>query len=165
MINYLCRYFTEVIFLRRKDREINRKEALEIADKCEYAVLSVITPENEPYAVALSVVREGENIYFHSAMEGRKIDCFKANSKGCLFCVGDTERQKDKFTTKFESAVIFGELSEVANEDEKIHALEILCLRHTPENMGNFEKAVAASLKRTAVWKLSVDEITGKRKA
>ena len=30
--------------MRRKDREMSREFALSVADKCEYAVLSVITP-------------------------------------------------------------------------------------------------------------------------
>lgn len=150
--------------MRRKDREQSREFALEVADKCEYAVLSVVTPENLPYCVALSIVRHGDFIYFHCAYEGQKIECFKNNPNACLFCVGDTLRLQDKFTTKYESAMIKGKLSEVTDTDEKVFALKIMCERHTPDNMANFDKAVEASLHRTAVWKLSIDEITGKRK-
>ena len=150
--------------MRRKDREMSREFALSVADKCEYAVLSVITPDNKPYAVALSVVRDNDYMYFHCANEGEKIDCFRANPIGCMVCVGDTERQRDKFTTKFESAVIKGRLFEVTDDEEKIFALKILCERHTPENMPNFDEAIQKSLARTAIWKMSIDEITGKCK-
>ena len=103
-------------------------------------------------------------MYFHCANEGEKIDCFRANPIGCMVCVGDTERQRDKFTTKFESAVIKGRLFEVTDDEEKIFALKILCERHTPENMPNFDEAIKKSLARTAIWKMSIDEITGKCK-
>lgn len=150
--------------MRRKDREMDKDFALTVADKCEYAFLSVVDPEGKPYGVALSVVRHENSMYFHCAHEGFKVDCFKADPNACMVCVGDTERQKDKFTTKFESAVIRGKLSEVTDGEEKIFALKILCERHTPANMSNFDNAAKASLARTAIWKMSIDEITGKCK-
>lgn len=150
--------------MRRKDREMDKDFALSVADKCEYAVLSLITPEGKPYAIPLSVVRYGENMYFHCAMEGEKIDCMRANPNGCMVCVGDTEVQENKFTTKFESAIIKGRLSEVTEESEKIYALRILCEKFTPTNMHDFDNAIKQSLSRTAIWKMSIDEITGKCK-
>lgn len=75
-----------------------------------------------------------------------------------------TERQTDRFTTLYESAVINGTICEVTEDEEKIHALRILCERHTPANMGQFDKEVARSLKITGVWKIHIEEITGKAK-
>lgn len=150
--------------MRRKDREMDKAFALSVADKCEYAVLSLITPEGKPYAIPLSVVRDGENMYFHCAMEGEKIDCMRANPNGCMVCVGDTEVQANKFTTKFESAIIKGILSEITDETEKIHALKILCEKFAPTNMADFDNAIKQSLSRTAIWKMAIDDITGKCK-
>lgn len=150
--------------MRRKDREMDKDFALSVADKCEYAFLSVVDPEGQPYGVALSVARYENNMYFHCAQEGLKVDCFKAKPNACMVCVGDTERLSNKFTTRYESAVIRGKLSEVTDDEEKVFALKIICERHTPANMLNFDKAVKASLARTAVWKMSIDEITGKCK-
>lgn len=150
--------------MRRKDREMDECFALSVADKCEYAVLSLIAPEGKPYAIPLSVVRDGENMYFHCAMEGEKIDCMRANPNGCMVCVGDTQVQEHKFTTKFESAIIKGQLAEVTEESEKIHALKILCEKFAPTNMHDFDNAIKQSLSRTAIWKMSIDEITGKYK-
>lgn len=150
--------------MRRKDREMDKSFALNVADKCEYAFLSVIDPDGKPYGVALTVVRHENYMYFHCAREGFKIDCFNANPDACMVCVGDTERLSDKFTTRYESAVIRGRLAEVTEDEEKIFALKLLCERHTPANMSNFDGAIKASLARTAVWKMSIDEITGKCK-
>lgn len=150
--------------MRRKDREMDKNSALAVADKCEYAVLSLISPEGKPYAIPLSVVRDGENMYFHCAMKGEKIDCMRNDPNGCMVCVGNTELQPEKFTTKFESAIIKGQLSEVTNEAEKNHTLRILCEKYTPTNMADFDNAIARSISRTAIWKMSIDEITGKCK-
>jgi hypothetical protein len=78
--------------------------------------------------------------------------------------LGDTQVQQDRFTTLYESAVAFGTAMEVTVDGEKIEALRLLCQRHTPGNMENFDRAIDASLQRTAIWKIDVETITGKAK-
>lgn len=150
--------------MRRKDREMPADFAYMVADKCEYAVMAMTGITGEPYCVPVTIVRENSRIYFHSALEGYKTECLKNDNRVCISCVGDTRRMKDKFTTEFESAIIKGRASEVTEEQEKIHALKILCERHTPSNMGEFDDAMKRSLSRTAVWRVDIEEITGKRK-
>ena len=150
--------------MRRKDREMDADFAWQVADKCEYAVLSMVDPEGLPYCIPITIVCDEQTIYIHSARDGFKIDCLRNNPQVCMTCVGDTYRTPDKFTTEFESAVIRGTASEVTDDKEKIHALRILCQRHTPTNMHEFDMAIEKSLFRTAVWKIEVSGITGKRK-
>ena len=150
--------------MRRKDRERDEKFALEIADKCEYAVMAVSLSGGTPYCVPLSIARDGDNIYFHCAYEGQKADALKANPRVCVSCVGDTRRLTDEFSTEYESAVIFGTAEQVESEKEKIHALRLICERHTPLYMDAFDSAIQRSLKRTAVWKIHIESITGKAK-
>ena len=150
--------------MRRKDREMDEGFALSVADKCEYAVMAMTGDDQMPYCLPVTIVRDGNAIYFHSAKEGRKIDILKSNPSVCMTCVGDTYRTPDKFTTEFESAVIYGSASEVTDDQEKIHALRLLCMRHTPTNMHMFDASIERSLPRTGVWKIEIDQITGKRK-
>ena len=150
--------------MRRKDRQMPEEFAWDVADRCEYAFLSMIAEDGSPYGLPLTIAREGHAIYFHSAMEGRKIACLRAHPQVCMAFVGDTRVPPGEFTTLFASAVAFGRAAEVTEEAEKIHALELLCRRHTPDNMDAFDRAVAKSLPRTAVWRIDVEEITGKAK-
>ena len=150
--------------MRRKDREMDREFALMVVDKCEYAVLSMVDVEGNPYCVPISIVRKEENIYFHCAEDGKKIEAMQKYPNVCIACVGDTCREKDKFTTKYESAIVCGTAEAVCSDKEKITALRLLCERHTPTNMENFDTAIAKSLDRTAVWKVSIQTITGKCK-
>lgn len=138
--------------------------ALQILDKCPYAVLSMITSENAPYCIPLSIVRIGNKIYFHSAKEGRKISTLRQHSQVCLSCVGDIHCMENKFTLEYESAVINGIAQEVFNEEEKILALRKICEKYTPLNMKEFDNAIERSLSRTAVWEIEIESITGKRK-
>lgn len=150
--------------MRRKDREMPKEFAIDITDKCEYAFMSDVDINNMPYCVPISIVREGEHIYFHSAFDGFKIDCLRHNPYVCLACVGDTYRPPNKFTTEYESAIIRGTAVEITEDAEKTYALKMLCERHTPTNMGEFNTAIEKSLFRTAVWRIDITEITGKRK-
>lgn len=150
--------------MRRIDREMPAEFAYDVTDRCEYAMLSMTDLEGLPYGLPITIVREENTIYFHCARDGFKIQCLRANPHVCLACVCDTHIIEEKFTTEFASAILRGTASEVTDDAEKIHALRLLCQRHTPAGMDGFEDAVARSLYRTAVWKIEISDITGKRK-
>ena len=150
--------------MRRKDRQMPEEFAWEVVDKCEYAFLAMTAEDGTPYGLPVTIVRKDKQVYFHSAMEGRKVRCLRANPRVCLTCVGDTEIQQDRFTTLYQCAVAFGTVEEVTEETEKIEALRLLCQRHTPDNMAGFDDAIRRSLVRTGIWRIKVEEISGKAK-
>lgn len=150
--------------MRRKDREMDRDFALMVLDQCEYAVLATADQEGLPYCIPVTIVRKDDDIFFHSAPEGHKVENLRKNARVCLTAVGDTHIPEDKFTTEFESAVVFGSAEEVTETAEKTEALRLLCERHVPTNMAAFDEAIAASLHRTGVWKIHMETVTGKRK-
>jgi nitroimidazol reductase NimA-like FMN-containing flavoprotein (pyridoxamine 5'-phosphate oxidase superfamily) len=150
--------------MRRKDREKDRDFALSIVDKCLYAVLSTVSDDGSPYGIPLSIARDGEWIYFHCAHEGHKVDNLRRFPKVSLACVGNVNEPPDNFTTVYESAIVFGTASEVCSDEEKRRGLRLICERHTPANMNAFDKAMNDSLAITAVWKIHIDEISGKER-
>ena len=150
--------------MRRNDREMPKEFGLELIDRCEYGVAAVIDEDGRPYAVALNLVRDGEKLYFHCAMEGKKTDSLRKNPEVCISFVDGVSPVPDKFTTLYESAVVRGKAAEVTEDEEKIHALRMLCEKLTPSNMENFGEAIECSLRRTAVWRIDIDEVTAKAK-
>ena len=150
--------------MRRKDREMPEDFALEVADKCAYSVLATVNPDGTPYCIPLSMAREGEWLYFHCAKEGQKIDNLRHGNRVCVSCVGDVKITAGDFSTEFESAVINGTASEITDRDEKIRALRLISERYTPDNMPAFDEAIRVSLDVTAVWKIHINGISGKRK-
>jgi nitroimidazol reductase NimA-like FMN-containing flavoprotein (pyridoxamine 5'-phosphate oxidase superfamily) len=150
--------------MRRTDRERDRGFAEAVVDKCRYAVLATVNDDGSPYNVPLSIVRDGEWIYFHCAHEGRKIDNLKRRNRVCLSCVGDVEEPPDHFTVVYESAIVSGPAEEVLDDAEKIRALRLLCERHTPANMAAFDAELAREYKATGVWKIRIEEISGKQR-
>lgn len=171
--------------MRRKDRKMSREFAMEIIDKSRYGVLSLVD-EEKPYGIPLSIVRDGEKLYFHSAMDGRKVKILENNPNVSVAFVGQTkipenftneeldEMAKDSskavlfissvFTTEFESAIVTGKVDLVKDKNEKIGAMKLICEKYTPTKMEYFNTAIKAGLVRTNVYKIEVEDITGKRK-
>lgn len=150
--------------MRRTDREMDRAFALAVLDKCEYAVLAMAEPDGRPYCVPVTIARAENRLYFHCALEGRKVDCLRRDGRVCLTAVGDTHILTDQFTTEYESAVAFGTAREVEEAAEKKEALRLLCQRHVPAHMDAFDTEVSRSLHRTGVWRIDLESVTGKRK-
>ena len=148
--------------MRRKDRELSRDEALAVIDKCQYAVMATVNPDGSPYCLPLSIAREGESIFFHSAKEGHKIDNIRKNNSVCLTCAGDVETVPGEFALFYESAIVNGTAHEITEREEMIHALKVISQRHTPDVMAMFDSEIKKDLGRTAVWKISINNISGK---
>ena len=172
--------------MRRKDREMSEEFALGIIDKSRYGIVSMIDSDNMPYGLPLSIVRDDKNLYFHSAMDGRKVHALAHNPKISIAFIGEvnvpdnyTKAQLDElaideskavtfisnvFTTEFESAIASGTVEKLENEAEKIHAMKLICQKYTPDKMAYFDIAIKAGLGRTNVYKIKIESITGKRK-
>lgn len=147
--------------MRRSDRELSQEEALEILDKCSYGILSVLGENDYAYGVPLNYVFLNNNVYIHCARQGFKLDSIRKNPKVCFTVVGETETLPDKFSTNYESAILFGEAVEVT-ESEKIEALKSFIYKFSTgfkeEGMQYIERAASA----TNVIKIETKKITGK---
>ena len=153
--------------MRRKDRQQDREFSLALIDRCTHGVLALSTGEEAPYCLPLSLVRVGDCLYFHCAREGRKIQLLRRDPRVCVTFVGEdapTFEAPANYTTLFQSAIVTGTASEVLDQEEKIAALRALCQKLTPGFMEHFDRAVEQSLEVTAVWRIEMDEISGKAK-
>lgn len=148
--------------MRRKDRERDREFALAVIDECEYGTVAI--QGEEPYCLPLSLVRVGEELYFHCALEGKKLDLLRKNNAVWVSFVGDNTAAQDDFTTYFRSTMVRGTAAEVTDDGEKVAALRALCQKLTPAHMPHFDSEVARSFAVTGIWKIHMDEITGKEK-
>ena len=156
--------------MRKASREMDAAFALEILDKAPYVTVSFTRPDGTPYGVPLSLARtDDKTFYFHCALDGEKLDCIAANPSVALSAVTrctPTVGPKDgSFTLQYKSAMAIGKAEIVTDRDEKIEALRAICLRFLPHHMDAFDDAIARSLERTAVVKITLTAPpTGKRK-
>ena len=153
--------------MRRNDRAQDLDFSLALIDRCTHGVMALSTGEPAPYCLPLSFVRVENDLYFHCAREGRKIDFLRRSPQVCITFVGDDRPifiPPAMYSTLFQSVIVTGTASEVTDPGEKTEALRALCRKVTPEYMDGFQTAIEKSLGVTAVWKVHMEEITGKAK-
>ena len=147
--------------MRRVDRTLPEEEAKAILTGGEYGILSTASQEGQPYGVPLSYSYAGESIYFHCALEGRLIDNVRENDKVSFCVVGKTQVLPEKFSTKYESVIVFGRVSEVSGDEKRNGLLELV-----KKYSGGFIKEGLQYLEndggKTKVYKITIESMTGK---
>jgi nitroimidazol reductase NimA-like FMN-containing flavoprotein (pyridoxamine 5'-phosphate oxidase superfamily) len=119
--------------IRRKDKELFETDAHRILDCGSYGVLSVLGDYDYPYGIPLNYVWDGNKIYFHSALEGHKLDAIRRHPNVSFCVVGQEIVQPQKLTTFYQSAVVFGTAQEVTDLKEIQYALTLLCKKYAPD--------------------------------
>ncbi len=153
--------------MRRADREVkNFNEIVEILEKCDVCRLA-LNDKDYPYIVPLNFGMTVENgivtLYFHSALEGTKLDLIRRDNRAsfeadCEHALVTVEKT-GSCTMNYKSVIGRG-IIEFVPDEEKFAALKILMKHYHKEEFPFNEKVVP----RTAVFKLTVIEMTGKRR-
>lgn len=154
--------------MRRSDREIkNKQEMLDIMRKCDVCRLA-FHDGDYPYIVplnfGLSVTGDTVELIFHSALEGHKVDLMRKNNRASFEM--DCGHQLQYFETKgyctfaYESVIGHGQII-ILEDSEKEGALKEIMEQYHPGENAYFN---VAAIPRTLVFKLVVEEMTGKRK-
>ena len=148
--------------LRRIDRALSESEARAIMARADYGVLATVGADGWPYAVAVNHVLAGDRLYFHGALTGHKLDNLLHDERVSYSVVTYAEVAPEQLTTRYESAILFGRASVVADPTERQTALELLGQRFCP----GFATKVAGDIQkigpRTAVVAIRIERITGK---
>lgn len=151
--------------MRRKDREVARENLTEIMEKCKVFRLGMVDG-GQPYIVPLNFgYREkdgGLEIYFHCALEGRKVDILEKNPQVCFemdcghrLMTGETGCS---YSYEYESIIGTGEAAILADDNEKAFALTAIMKHQTGENF----EFTTQQVKNVGVWKITVENISGK---
>lgn len=155
--------------MRRSDREITgRTEIYEILTRAEVCHLA-LADGDEPYIVALNYGFSWNEsslvLYFHCAKEGKKLDIIKKNNSGYFMVDTDhllTGGEKDcDWGMNYRSAAGRGRIEVVSEIRERKLALDLLMGHYTQRKEFFYDEKVFLM---TVMLKMTVSEITGKRK-
>ena len=149
--------------MRKAARQQSADWALDVFERAPYVTVSMVRDDGTPYGLPLSLVKRDEKtFYFHCADEGEKLDCLKHEKRVSLSavsrCTPVFEEDKKNFTEYYHSAVALGAAEIVSERTEKIEALRLLCERFLPRYMAHFDDAVARSLDRTTIVRITLTE-------
>ena len=154
--------------MRRNDREITDiNEIIGVMEKCDVCRLA-LNDDGYPYIVPLNFGMTCEDgtieLYFHGALEGKKLDLIRQDDRAAfeMDCGHQLQYFEDRgyCTYAYESVIGRGRIT-ILNDAAKVSALEFL-MRHY--HGGEAVYFNPAAIPRTTVFKLTVEEITGKRK-
>ena len=156
--------------MRRKEREIadiNEIEKIILQCRtCHVAMLSDGTPYVVPLSFGYKILYGNMlELYFHSALEGKKLDLLKKNNKVCFEMTYEGDLIHAEIPCKsglyYASVIGYGEVVFIDDVDEKCEALSLL-FQH------QFRKEViftAAETENVCVFKIVSFDFKGKSNA
>jgi len=150
--------------MRRKDKEIQDKNLIkQIIDKAQVCRLG-LSNNNKPYVVPVSFGFDGTSIYFHTAVEGTKIDFMSANPYICFELEHDVKIITNdalacKWTQSFFSVIGFGTVREITDYQDKVKAFNHI-MKHYSGREWDFDEEM---FKKTRLWKIIIEQISGKK--
>lgn len=155
--------------MRRSDREIKDIDGmLDIVRRGDVCRIALVD-DGEPYIVALNYGFErssGEfSLYFHCATSGRKLDIIRVNSRASFMIDVDHElvtgEEGCSWGMKYKSVIGNGNISIVTDEAERKKGIDLIMHHYSGRSGFTYDSKVMSA---TVVLKLTVSEITGKKK-
>jgi len=156
--------------MRRNDKEITDiSEKIKVIKKCKVCRLG-LSENNNPYIIPLNYGYNFEHnlltLFFHSALEGKKIDIISNNDNACFEIDCDNKLIEGEnacdYGYAFSSIIGFGKIIIIKNADEKKFGLNMIMKHQTEKTiMYNFTDD---QLSKVCIYKLVVDEFSGKQK-
>ena len=149
--------------MRRNEKEITDIEEIEkIIKKGNVCHLGLVD-NDEPYIVPVNFGYERHALYFHSALEGRKVELIKKNNKICFEIDTDVEIVSSEkpcdWTTKYRSVIGVGRAHILNSDEDKAHGLSLIMKQYSDgEPESDFEK-----LDLVLIVKIDIESITGKK--
>lgn len=149
--------------MRRKKQQIPDNEAIAILENSKTGILAVNGDNGYPYTVPLNYMFYNGKIYFHSASEGHKFDSIKNNSKVSFCVISQDKIIPEKYTTAYESVVVFGN-AKIMDDKEEIKKViyDFAKKFHPTDTEENRMFYINSDIKTMAMVEITPEHITGK---
>ena len=148
--------------MRRKRQELAQEESITILQKATSGTLALLGDNGYPYAVPISYVYHEGKLYFHSAVEGHKVDAIRQCDKASFCVIEQDEVHPEKYTTFFRSVIAFGKIHIIEDETEKLQMARMLGNRHNPDQDEALQKELENGLARMLMIRFDIEHLTGK---
>ena len=154
--------------ITRREREVtDPAQILDILNRAKIVHIGLVDGD-EPYVVPMNygfTMEEGKlTLYLHSALQGKKLDMMKANSKVFFELDCDWEpfegEKPCQYGLAYSSVMGRGEASLVEDVEEKMHAMTVLMKTQTGKDFSFNERLVSI----VAVVRIDVSEFTAKHR-
>lgn len=149
--------------MRRAAQQLSEAECIEILEKGDDGVLSVLGDDGYPYGVPINYFYEDGKIYLHCAKSGHKFDAIKKCDK-VSFCVVDKHTVLPKlYATKYTSVIIFGRAEIMDNAEKMKEMVQRLALKFCPGDEAGVAAETEKDFPALAMIEITIEHMTGKR--
>jgi nitroimidazol reductase NimA-like FMN-containing flavoprotein (pyridoxamine 5'-phosphate oxidase superfamily) len=148
--------------MRRKRQQLTQEESIAILQKATAGTLALLGDDGYPYAVPISYVYNEGKIYFHSALNGHKVDAIRKYDKASFCVIEQDDVQPEKYTTFFRSVIAFGRIHIIEDEKEKLEIVRMLGNRYNPNQDDALQKEIESGLSRLLAIRFDIEHLTGK---
>ncbi len=148
--------------MRRKHQQLSNEESIGILEKATSGTLALSGDNGYPYAVPISYVYHDRQLYFHSALNGHKVDAIKRCDKASFCVIEQDEVQPQKYTTYFRSVIAFGRIHIIEDEQEKLETARMFGNRYNPNDDESLQKELESGFAHMLMIRLSIEHLTGK---
>ena len=148
--------------MRRFKQQLTAQECETILKDAYRGFLSVNGEGGYPYTIPINFLYKDNRIYFHSALQGHKIDAIKQSAKACFTVINNPVKQENDWWYHVSSVVCFGQVSIVEDQEERMEILKSFGKKYFPEGY-DMEKDLKMNAHRAAVLCFSIEHMTGKR--
>ncbi len=147
--------------MRRFKQQLPTQDCERILRSAPRGVLAVLGDEGYPYTVPMNFVYDSGCIYFHSALQGHKLDALRACDRCSFNVLSEPIPSDDGWSFYFDSVIAFGRLTEIEDEEKKIEKLRLLGQKYFPTKE-MVEDDIRQNAARCALIELRVEHLTGK---
>ena len=148
--------------MRRKRQQLTQEESIAILQKATAGTLALLRDDGYPYAVPISYVYNEGKLYFHSALNGHKVDAIRKYDKASFCVIEQDDVQPEKYTTFFRSVIAFGRIHIIEDEKEKLEIVRMLGNRYNPNQDDALQKEIESGLSRLLAIRFDIEHLTGK---
>jgi len=147
--------------MRRMGNALPTEEAIGMLEKATNGVLSVTGDDGYPYGVPVSYVYQNNQIVFHCATEGHKMDAIMRNPK-VSFCVVEQDLiVPEEFNTLYRSTIVFGTTRILAGEEKRAY-IEAIAKKYSPDYEKEAKAYIESDWTGFSVVVIDIDHLTGK---
>ena len=148
--------------MRREKQQLPYDTCQEILMRGTSGVLALQGDNGYPYAIPISYTLVRDEIIFHCAKEGHKIDAIRHCDKAS-FCVIDQDVViPEKYTTAYRSVIVFGTIYIVEDDNAKYKAIDMLAEKYRPGFHEERKEEIEKGFPGFSIVKLHIEHMTGK---
>ena len=148
--------------IRRHHQQLSQEESIRILTESTSGTLALLGDNDYPYAVPLSYVYADGAIFFHSALEGHKIDAIRKHEKASFCVIAQDAVQGKEYTTYFRSVIAFGRIHIIEDAEQKLAYARLLGNRYNPNDDKALEEELAKGFNRMLMLRFDIEHLTGK---